>query len=107
MPPALAAELKGRNAFAVIWTTTPWTLPANLAIAVQPSQSYVTLDVTGEVHVVAKARLEEDRLVLERAAKGRGQLGPAGSELPGPDYGGGDHRRPRVRRRGPEAGTGL
>src|SRR6058998_168029 len=71
VPPTLTAELKGRKAFAVIWTTTPWTLPTNLAIAVQPSQSYVTLDVTSEVHIVAKAQLEEYRLVLERAAKGR------------------------------------
>ncbi|HUJ08996.1 MAG TPA: isoleucine--tRNA ligase [Verrucomicrobiae bacterium] len=34
--------VKGRdNEFAVIWTTTPWTLPANLAIAVKPDLTYV------------------------------------------------------------------
>ncbi|MFI0347796.1 MAG: isoleucine--tRNA ligase [Chthoniobacterales bacterium] len=32
-----------RNVSAVIWTTTPWTLPANLAIAVQPEATYVIL----------------------------------------------------------------
>ena len=33
--------------FAVIWTTTPWTLPANLAIAVKPELAYVRAKVTG------------------------------------------------------------
>jgi isoleucyl-tRNA synthetase len=37
----------------VIWTTTPWTLPANLAIAVHPDIEYVGMDVGGEVLVVA------------------------------------------------------
>ena len=69
VPPVLAAELAGRPAFAIIWTTTPWTLPANLAIAVHPSQPYVAIDVGGEVHIVAGARLEEyQRLLAERAA---------------------------------------
>jgi isoleucyl-tRNA synthetase len=37
----------------VIWTTTPWTLPANLAIAVHPDLEYAALDLGGEVLVVA------------------------------------------------------
>src|SRR6185503_2379319 len=37
----------------VIWTTTPWTLPANLAIAVHPDEEYVALEVQGETLVVA------------------------------------------------------
>ena len=37
----------------VIWTTTPWTLPANLAIAVHPDLEYVGMDAGGEVLVVA------------------------------------------------------
>src|SRR5574337_788902 len=41
--------LQGQRAFVVIWTTTPWTLPANLAIAVHPDAPYV---------IVAKERLE-------------------------------------------------
>ena len=32
----------------VIWTTTPWTLPANLAVAVNPSSNYVVLQAGGE-----------------------------------------------------------
>src|SRR6266446_2042055 len=42
----------------VIWTTTPWTLPANLAIAVHPEEEYVALEVGGETLVVA-AKLAE------------------------------------------------
>ncbi|MHB9073810.1 MAG: isoleucine--tRNA ligase [Desulfobaccales bacterium] len=37
----------------VIWTTTPWTLPANLAIAVHPDLEYVGMDVGDEVLVLA------------------------------------------------------
>ncbi len=34
------SELKGENAYIVIWTTTPWTIPANLAIALHPDMEY-------------------------------------------------------------------
>jgi isoleucyl-tRNA synthetase len=38
----------------VIWTTTPWTIPANLAIAVHPEVNYVAADLGSEVVVVAE-----------------------------------------------------
>ncbi len=53
--PALAAALGGRPAALVIWTTTPWTLPANLAIAVHPGEAYTALEVGGEWLIVARA----------------------------------------------------
>ncbi len=56
VPAELVTKLAGRPAFAVIWTTTPWTLPANLAIAVHPTQTYIAVAVSGEVYVVAQAR---------------------------------------------------
>ncbi|MBI4621854.1 MAG: isoleucine--tRNA ligase [Verrucomicrobia bacterium] len=43
--------------FFVIWTTTPWTIPANLAIAVHPGVDYVIADLGAERIVVAEARL--------------------------------------------------
>ncbi len=46
--------LRGRKARLVIWTTTPWTLPANLAVAAHPDLSYVAYDLRGQVVVVAK-----------------------------------------------------
>ncbi|MBK9515823.1 MAG: isoleucine--tRNA ligase [Anaeromyxobacter sp.] len=48
------AGLAGRAARLVIWTTTPWTLPANLAVAAHPDLTYVAYDLSGTVVVVAK-----------------------------------------------------
>ncbi len=47
------------NAYVIIWTTTPWTLPANLAISVHPDFDYLLLEVNSEQYVVAKGLLEE------------------------------------------------
>jgi len=64
VPAELQTKLAGRRAFAVIWTTTPWTLPANLAIAVHPTQSYVAVEAFGEVYIVARARVNDFLTVL-------------------------------------------
>src|SRR5690606_17178759 len=45
--------------FATIWTTTPWTLPSNLAIALHPDLEYAVVDVPEGYHIVAKELLEE------------------------------------------------
>jgi isoleucyl-tRNA synthetase len=42
---------------ALIWTTTPWTLPSNLAMAVHPDIDYVTVERDGERYLLAEARL--------------------------------------------------
>ncbi len=42
----------------VIWTTTPWTLPGNLAIAVGPTFTYVKIKVVDKIYIVAKELLE-------------------------------------------------
>src|SRR5690606_15359026 len=44
--------------FVVIWTTTPWTIPANLAIAVNPDVEYVVADLGAERIIVAAALAE-------------------------------------------------
>jgi len=47
------------NAYLVIWTTTPWTLPANLAVAVHPRESYCEVK-TGDVsYWIAQPRVDE------------------------------------------------
>ncbi len=47
--------LKGKKVYVVIWTTTPWTLPANLAIALHPDFEYVAVDAgRDEVYVLAR-----------------------------------------------------
>ncbi|RRA47180.1 isoleucine--tRNA ligase [Acidipila sp. EB88] len=44
----------GKSVWAIIWTTTPWTLPASLAIAFHPEIEYVALETAaGDVYVVA------------------------------------------------------
>ena len=48
-------KLEVENASFVIWTTTPWTLPANVAIALKPDEIYV---LTSEGYIVAKELLE-------------------------------------------------
>ncbi len=67
----------------LIWTTTPWTLPSNLAIAVGEDIDYVQATVEGDdtVYIVAKALLKK---VLGKKAKVLGAM--KGSELVGLRY---------------------
>ena len=54
------------------WTTTPWTLPANMALAVHPDVSYVTVERDGERLIVAEplvAKVFGDEPVREVARK--------------------------------------
>jgi isoleucyl-tRNA synthetase len=57
-PAVIDPALAGRNVFALIWTTTPWTLPANLGIAVHPDFDYVAVENGDEVYLVAADLLE-------------------------------------------------
>ncbi|HEY3374340.1 MAG TPA: isoleucine--tRNA ligase [Candidatus Aquicultor sp.] len=45
--------------FVVIWTTTPWTLPANVAVAVHPDASYTAVKTAGQILIFTEARLDE------------------------------------------------
>jgi len=56
--PALAQALGGKPAALVIWTTTPWTLPANLAIAVNPTETYTVVELDGQALIVARPLAE-------------------------------------------------
>jgi isoleucyl-tRNA synthetase len=53
--PALAHK----KVFVIIWTTTPWTIPANLAIAFHSHIDYVAFESNGEVYITAKALMQE------------------------------------------------
>src|SRR5436190_2637051 len=53
-PAEIDANLAGKKVFVVIWTTTPWTLPANLGITVHPDFDYSAIEVSdAEVFIVA------------------------------------------------------
>ena len=57
-------ELKGKRCYVVIWTTTPWTIPANLAVCLHPEADYVGYQVDDKVYIVAERLLPllEDEL---------------------------------------------
>ena len=51
---ALAPALAGKEVYTIIWTTTPWTMPASMAVAFHPDFEYVALATeSGAVYVVA------------------------------------------------------
>ncbi|MEY4184839.1 MAG: isoleucyl-tRNA synthetase [Actinomycetota bacterium] len=65
------------------WTTTPWTLPSNLALAVAPDVTYVRVRHDGSVYVLAKERLA----AYERELEGAEVVGEIeGSALVGRKY---------------------
>ncbi|MGH7857566.1 MAG: class I tRNA ligase family protein, partial [Candidatus Binatia bacterium] len=56
--PEVLERFAGKPIDVVIWTTTPWTLPANLAIAVHPDLDYVLVESAERRWIVAKGLLE-------------------------------------------------
>jgi isoleucyl-tRNA synthetase len=62
-PASLDPALRDKKLFTIIWTTTPWTLPASRAVAFHPEEEYVALESGGEVYIVA-AKLRDD--VMEK-----------------------------------------
>ncbi len=63
-------KVKGEDAYYLAWTTTPWTLPSNLALCVSPKEDYVKVSCGDEVLILAEALcgtvLGENYTVLER-----------------------------------------
>lgn len=54
----LPEATQGKPAYIVIWTTTPWTMPANVAIALHPDFEYAWVECEGEILFMAKEMLE-------------------------------------------------
>lgn len=54
----LPEAAQGKPAYIVIWTTTPWTMPANVAIALHPDFEYAWVECEGEILFMAKEMLE-------------------------------------------------
>jgi isoleucyl-tRNA synthetase len=74
-------KLKGEeNTYFLVWTTTPWTLISNVALAVHPDVEYVKVENKGEKLILAKARVQvlDDEFVVVDSFKG--------SELTGKEY---------------------
>ncbi len=51
-------KLKDKNEFLVIWTTTPWTLPANTGVMVKPGADYAKVKINDETLIIAEELLE-------------------------------------------------
>lgn len=69
---------KLRDTYAIIWTTTPWTLPGNVAIMIHPDFPYVVVEVKGKKFLIAKDTLERvqkelgwDKVEIKQEFKGR------------------------------------
>lgn len=66
-------EIKGKNVYLLIWTTTPWTLPANLALAVNPDYIYNAVLYDNEIMIIAKDQKERlfpgEKVVAEYKGK--------------------------------------
>jgi isoleucyl-tRNA synthetase len=105
--------LRGKNVYAVIWTTTPWTLPANLAIAFHPESDYAFYPIEGTSDVVILAKALRD--AAEARWKGP-KLGALLGEAKGVAFEGVRFRHPWIDRDAPgvlgdyvtlDTGTGL
>ncbi|HWX93868.1 MAG TPA: isoleucine--tRNA ligase [Terriglobales bacterium] len=52
-PTNIDVALKDKKVFTIIWTTTPWTLPASMAVAFHPDEEYVALELPVETRRTA------------------------------------------------------
>ncbi len=93
----LKLPVQGAQERLLVWTTTPWTLPGNVALAVAPKATYVRARADGELLVLAEARvgavLGESAEILERLSGSElverfgayeGPIFAASDRLPGP-----------------------
>src|ERR1700682_4331556 len=58
-PARIDPALAGKKVSTIIWTTTPWTLPASMAVAFHPDEEYVALESGEKVYIVA-SKLAKD-----------------------------------------------
>jgi isoleucyl-tRNA synthetase len=66
-----------RNTYLLVWTTTPWTLPGNVAVAVDPAKDYVEAEgeTSGKTYLLIKEAAERLTLKIKKTFKGKQLLG--------------------------------
>lgn len=52
-------KIKDVDEYLLVWTTTPWTLPANVAITVHPDETYLKIELNGEKLILAEKLIED------------------------------------------------
>jgi isoleucyl-tRNA synthetase len=72
-PASIDPALAGKDVYTVIWTTTPWTMPANLAICFHPKFEYVAVNTPQGIMIVAEGLLNNlsDELGWDKAVLAR------------------------------------
>ncbi|MBN1150789.1 isoleucine--tRNA ligase [candidate division WOR-3 bacterium] len=55
----LEEKISGKEAYLLVWTTTPWTLPSNLAIAVGDDIDYCGVEHKGSIYIIAEKRFSQ------------------------------------------------
>ncbi|MBQ3440978.1 isoleucine--tRNA ligase [Candidatus Saccharibacteria bacterium] len=104
--PSAYVKFKGKDFTFLAWTTTPWTLMANRALAVNPDMNYIAIEVDGEKYIIAESRaaqvfgsdiVEHGRVTaleggpreLQRVGEEKGRQDPSkikGKDLEGLEY---------------------
>lgn len=90
----LFPALQGKTVNAIIWTTTPWTLPLNRAVLIKPKTTYVVVDLNGTYGFVAEQLADalcsflntEKKIVGSVIAEDLEQYGPRVEHPLIPDY---------------------
>ena len=78
-------RIQGRdNAYILAWTTTPWTLPSNVALCVNAKENYVEFELHGETLIMAEALVET--VFGEHAKEAKVLRTMKGKELEGTEY---------------------
>jgi len=111
----IGAELAAQKASFLAWTTTPWTLPANVALAVHPDLDYVLAKHGDEVLILSRGTLGaalKGSTEIVRTVKGRDLLGvryrgPFDGQLPAADDAERGHRVIPWNDVGEAEGTGM
>ena len=63
-------KVKGEDAYILAWTTTPWTLPSNVALCVNPDETYIKVKMKEEDYVYYLAQALADTVLGEGTYKG-------------------------------------
>lgn len=61
----LNKQFSGMNSYLLVWTTTPWTLPSNLAIAVGDDIDYAGVEHDGSLYIIAASRIKEGAKIFK------------------------------------------
>jgi isoleucyl-tRNA synthetase len=75
-------KLKNEDAFFIAWTTTPWTLISNVALAVHPDETYIKIRYNNQILILAEARAA----ILLKGQEYEILDGFSGKELEGIEY---------------------